>query len=171
MKSRVTPSVRVLALVLAVAVPSLPLRAVAQTPPAPPAPTTSPSPPPPPEPEALPPPPPPTPTVTRRTVAYWAAGLAVVGAGAATVFGVLALQNKSDYQNNPTFGTADAGNNDAAYADGCIALAAAAGVTSLVLFLTSTPADPGAPAKPSASLSASPIVLPHGGGAGAILRF
>jgi hypothetical protein len=110
--------------------------------------------------------------MTRNTVAWWAAGIAVVGAGAATVFGVLALQNQSDYDKSPTFSNATGGNNDAAYADGCILLAAAAGVTSLVLFLTDDP-TPGAPAtaKTSLKLSAAPVLSPHGAGAGALLRF
>jgi hypothetical protein len=90
---------------------------------------------------------PPDPSVKRRTVALAAAGVAVVGVGVATVFGVLALNNKHAYENDPTFANTDNGNNDAAYADGGIALAVAAGITSLVLFLTSDPAD----ARPAAS--------------------
>jgi hypothetical protein len=108
-------------------------------------------------------------------VALWAAGIAVVGAGVGTTFGILALQNKSDYQKNPTFSNTDNGNNDAAYADGALALAVAAGVTSLVLFLTrdtTLDVDPSAAAPPSRpSVSGCPIVIPHGGGAGAVLRF
>jgi hypothetical protein len=111
--------------------------------------------------------------VTRGRVALWTAGVAVVGAGAATVFGVLALQNKSAYQKGPTYSNTDDGNNDAAYADGCMALAVAAGVTSLVLFLTNDPTLPSAPgtAKTAPTLSVSPLVTAHAGGAGAVLRF
>lgn len=123
----------------------------------------------------LPAPPPPSPAVKRSTVALWAAGVAVVAAGAGTAFGVLALTNKSAYDKGPTYSNADDGNDFAAYADGAFALAVAAGVTSVVLFLTSeTPPDGGANAaakKASASFSASPILVPHGGGAGALLRF
>jgi len=102
--------------------------------------------------------------------------MAVVGAGAATTFGILALQNKNEYQIHPTFSNSDNGNNFAAYADGAIALAVAAGFTSLVLFLTNDPSHDAGPAassgkSPSATLSTSPFVTPHGGGAGAILRF
>ncbi len=175
------------ALTALVVVSALPLQATADvpaptgtetTPPPLPAPPPAPAPapampPPPPLPEPIPlPPPPPAPSVTRNTVAWWAAGIAVVGAGAATAFGVLALQNQSDYNKGPTYSNADGGNNNAAYADGCIFLAAAAGVTSLVLFLTNDP-TPSAPAaaKTSLTLSASPVVTPHGGGAGAVLRF
>jgi hypothetical protein len=115
------------------------------------------------------------PFVTRRTVGLVAAGVALAGAGVGAVFGVLALQNKSDYADNPTYYKSDRGNNDAAYADGAIALAVAAGVTSLVLFLTSdtsnTDLAAGIPHERSASFSTSPFVTAHGGGAGALVRF
>jgi hypothetical protein len=123
-----------------------------------------------------PPPPPPEPAIRRSTVALVAAGVAVVGAGAATVFGVLALQNKSDYESHPTSSSSANANNDAAYADGCLALTVAAAVTSLLLYLTrdtTHDADPaaGARATSSAIFSAAPVVTPHGGGAGLVLRF
>ncbi len=114
------------------------------------------------------------PTISRRSVALGAAGVAVAGAVGATVFGVLALHEKNAYEQTPTYANTDNGNNFAAYADGCIALAAAAGVTSLVLYLTNTNiADDGtvAPPKRSGAFSASPIVTAHGGGVGAVLRF
>jgi hypothetical protein len=118
-------------------------------------------------------------SVTRRSVALVVAGVAVAAASAGTVFGILALQNKKDYEGSPTYSNSDRGNDDAAYADGCIALAVAAGVTGLVLYLTRDPrhdADPTAssPRKRSAELSVSPLLLSplaHGGGAGVLLRF
>jgi hypothetical protein len=115
-------------------------------------------------------------TPTRTTVALVSAGIAVAAATTATVFGVLALQNKNDFQSSATYARADDGNNDAAYADGGFALAVAAGVTSLVLYLTRDAAyvaDPTAAAskKPGATVSASPLVAPHGGGASALLTF
>jgi len=101
---------------------------------------------------------PPDPSVKRSTVALASAGVAVVGAGVATVFGVLALKNKRDYERGPTFSNTDDGNDDAAYADGGIALAVAAGITSLVLFLTSDPADahPAGSTPPPRAGAASP---------------
>jgi hypothetical protein len=105
----------------------------------------------------------PTPTI----VALVSAGIALAAAGTATIFGVLALQNKSEFQTSATYAHAQNGNNDAAYADGAIALAVAAGVTSLVLFLT----HHGASFAPPAALSAAPVLTAHGGGAGAVLRF
>ncbi len=119
----------------------------------------------------------PEPRVKRTTVALYSAGVAGIGAGVAAVFGTLALKNKHDYERSPSYANSDDGNNDAAYADGGIALAVAAGITSLVLFLTSdaTDASPtaSAPQRRAASLSASPTgtSLPGGGGAGALLRF
>jgi hypothetical protein len=116
--------------------------------------------------------PPPPAHVSRRTVAYVAAGVAVAGAGLATTFGALALHNKSLYQTQPSLSNSDHGNDDAAYADGAIALAVAAGVTSLVLFLTDdeTSALSSPPAR-SATVQASPFITLHGGGAGALVRF
>jgi outer membrane biosynthesis protein TonB len=151
-----------------------------QAPPPPPPPTPPPAtPPPPPEAIVALPPPRAEPSVTRGAVALVAAGVAVAAAGAGTVFGVLALQNKSDYAKTPTYSNADQGNNDAAYADGCIALAVAAGVTGLVLYLTRDTGhepDPTASSakKRSAEFSVSPLLSPptaHGGGAGVLLRF
>ena len=51
---------------------------------------------------------------------------------------------------------------------GCIALAIAAGVTGLVLFLTNPSA---APPNQAPVLAVSPVVTAHGAGAGATLRF
>jgi hypothetical protein len=141
----------------------------------PPPPAPSPPPPPPPVPQitVMPSAPPPHP-ISRRTVAFIAAGVAVAGAGLATTLGVLALNNKSAYGRNPTLSNADDGNNEAAYADGAIALTIAAAVTSVVLFVTDeTPSAPatGSSRTPSVTIAASPFVTPHGGGAGALLRF
>jgi hypothetical protein len=118
---------------------------------------------------------PPAPAITRGTVALAAAGVALAGAGAALVFGVLALQNKHDFDGSPTYAGADRGNNDAAYADGGVALAVSAGITSLVLWLTRDKAQdepaPGQSAKPSVNRSASVVLTPYSGGAGALVRF
>jgi hypothetical protein len=118
-------------------------------------------------------PPPPSPGPSRATVALGAASVAVAGAIGATVFGVLALQNKSDYDRTPTYANTDNGNNFAAYSDGCLALAVAAGITSLVLYLTnpSSANAAGAPSKHATALSPFPLVTAHAAGAGAILRF
>jgi hypothetical protein len=124
--------------------------------------------------EPVPVPPPPPPAASRKTVALGAAGIAVAGAISATVLGVLALHDKSTYDAAPTYAGAVNGNNLAAYADGCIALAAAAGITSLVLYLTSSDAPDGGAvvaARRSVAFSVSPVVIAHGGGAGAVIQF
>ena len=123
---------------------------------------------------ALPEPPAASGGARRSTAALIAAGIAVVGAAGATVFGVLALQNRSDYDKHPSYASSGNGNDDAAYADGCLAVAVAAGVTSLLLLLTDdTPRDGSAAAarKRAATLTATPVVTSRGGGAGVLLRF
>ena len=97
----------------------------------------------------------------------------MAAAAGAVVFGVLALKNKSDYDKTPTYSNTDNGNNFAAYADGCAALAVAAGVTGLVLYLTGHPVVDGATTAPkhAANFAVAPVVSAHGGGAGAVLRF
>jgi hypothetical protein len=114
--------------------------------------------------------------VTPRCVAFVAAGLAVVGVGVGTTFGVLALDSKNTFDAHPTVARADTGNQEAVLADVAFGTAVIAGVTSLVLFLkhaepaTQTPAAPASPPA-SVSFAVSPMVSPHGGGAGAVLRF
>jgi hypothetical protein len=105
-------------------------------------------------------------------------GLAVVALGVGTVFGVMALQDKSDFDKNPTSSKADDGENHALIADMAFGVAVTLGVTSAVLFFTgrssgSAKADaPVLAAKVDKTpLSIRPIVTPHGGGAGATFQF
>ena len=155
------------------------LRAELEEKPLPPAP----APPPPPEPvAAVPPPPPPAPVADKGSSmvpALVTGGLAVVALGVGTVFGVMALGDKSDFDKNPTSGKADDGENHALIADMAFGVAVTLGVTSAVLFFSggssgaSAKNDQGiltAKAQPKA-FSVAPIVTPHGGGAGATLRF
>jgi hypothetical protein len=123
---------------------------------------------------------PPPPSQPRSLLpAYITGGLAIVSTGVGVVFGVLALNDKSNFNKDPTQSTANTGENHALICDVALGVAVTLGVTSAVLFLTS---DDGAPAppksasaakkKPSAlTFSAAPVVTPHGGGAGAVLRF
>jgi tetratricopeptide (TPR) repeat protein len=119
--------------------------------------------------------------------AYITGGLAIAAAGVGTVFGVMALNDHSDFINNPTSQTADDGENHALIADMMFFIAVTLGVTSAVLFFTKDDAlAPPASAQASAQNSASPpprprtqpvsihvapIATPHGGGAGALIRF
>jgi hypothetical protein len=145
-------------------------------PPPPPVAVVPPSPPP-----ALPPPPPEPPS---KVPAYVTGGLAIVAAGVGTVFGVMALNDKSQFDKNPTTQTADNGDTHALIADMSFGVALTFGVTSAVLFLTrdEPPANETAPktgmAKAEAdakrnrvTLSPTPVVGPHSGGAGFTVRF
>ncbi len=151
-----------------------------------------------PEPEAPPPPPPvaaatppapppvvpPPPEPPHSLVPAIVTGaLAVAAAGVGTVFGVIALGNKSDFDKNPTTQTADDGDTHALIADMAFGVAVTFGVTSAVLFLTrdepstttsrsathTTTAS--AAKKKTVTFTPTPIVGPHTGGAGLLLRF
>lgn len=114
--------------------------------------------------------------------AYVTGGIAVAAAGVGTAFGIMALNDKSEYDKTPTSELADDGENHALVADMAFGLAITFGVTSAVLFLTHdepaanasakrAPAKIAKPKKSDVSVSAAPIVTPHGGGAGALIRF
>jgi hypothetical protein len=107
-------------------------------------------------------------------------GLAVAAAGVGTVFGVLALNDKKDFDKNPTTHTADNGDTHALIADMAFGVALTFGVTSAVLFLTKDeqPSPPAATAKAAkrnnnegVHLTPMPWVGPRSGGAGFALRF
>jgi len=136
---------------------------------APPAPPASPEPPAPAAPSA-PPPAPPLPARSHgNTAALVTGGLAIAAAATGTVFGVLALGDKSDFEKHPTYDKANAGNDSAAYCDAAFGAAVVLGVTSAILFLAR---DDGPASAPSpVALTASPVVTPHGAGVGALLRF
>lgn len=151
-------------------------------PPAPPPPVTPP--PPPPQPAT---PPPPPPEERSKVPAYVTGGLAIAAAGVGTVFGVMALGDKSDFDKEPNTspkkkGFADDGDNHALIADMAFAAALTLGITSVVLFVTKDepPATAGGgrgrawaarPKKSTITVTPAPIVTPTGGGAGAIIRF
>jgi len=144
-----------------------------------------PAPPPPPTPVAEVPPPPaspplPPPEPRSRVPAYVTGGLAIAAAGVGTVFGVMALGDKNDFDKNPTTQRADNGDTHALIADMAFGVALTFGVTSAVLFLTKdeTAATPPPTAKApdgrrgqSATFTPAPFVGSHSGGAGFVLRF
>jgi hypothetical protein len=138
---------------------------------------------PPPEPAPAPAPPPP-PEPRSKLPAFITGGLAVAAAGVGTVFGVMALSDKDDFDKNPTTSKADDGENHALIADMAFGVALTLGVTSAVLFLTGDDAPPASaalPGKPHTAqntkkkstftVTPTPIVTPNGGGAGALIRF
>jgi hypothetical protein len=123
-------------------------------------------------PAASPAPPAPSPPPARshgNTAAWITAGLAVAGAATGTVLGIVALGDKSDFQKHPTYDKANAGNDSAAYCDAAFGAAVVLGVTSVILFLAHDDAPPATASR--ATLTASPVVTPHGAGLGAVLRF
>ncbi len=146
----------------------------------------------------MPPPPPPSsalPTMSAsdlRMAALVAGGIAVAGAAAGAVFGVLALDDKSRFDDVVSgtlrIGTvqgdqaANSANENAVLADVCLGGAVVAAVTSIVLFVKSRQAAPeatvGPPSSPTPaakdgafSFTVAPLFTSHGGGAGAALIF
>jgi len=155
-----------------------------------PEPPPPPPPPPPPVVANVPPPPPPAPPPAppeprSKVPAYVTGGLAIVAAGVGTVFGVMALDDKSQFDKNPTSQTADNGDTHALVADMSFGVALTFGVTSAVLFLTRDEAPAASSAKGTLTTakaevdakrnritwSPTPLVGPHVGGAGFTLRF
>jgi hypothetical protein len=97
---------------------------------------------PPPEPvipEILPAPPPPSPSVEKhsKVPAYVTLGIATGGAIMGTIFGVKALQSKSDFDSKPTTKSADDTERNALIADMAFGVAVTLGVTGIVLLTSS----------------------------------
>jgi hypothetical protein len=123
-----------------------------------------------------PPPPPPPPEEHSKVPAYVTLGIAGGAAVVGTVFGIKALNSKSEFDKNPTTKKADDTERSALIADMAFGVAITLGVTGIVL-LTS---DDDAPAAPKASslpklkharLNILPYAGPTGGGATAKLTF
>ena len=104
---------------------------------------------------------------------YVAAGVTGVALVAGTVFGFLALGDQSDFDDDPTEDTADRGERFALFADIAFGVAAAAGITTLVLFLTRGPAEVVEEEETDEALRLrlAPLALRNGGGMAAHLRF
>jgi hypothetical protein len=115
--------------------------------------------------------------------AYITGALAIAAAGVGTVFGVLALNDKSSFDKTPTTQTADNGDTHSLISDMSFGVAITFGVTSAVLFLTRDEAPaPAAASKDTSTKTASskrkavtitptPMVGSHSGGAGFVLQF
>jgi PEGA domain len=128
--------------------------------------------------------PPPAPEVRSVVPAIVTGGLAIAAVGVGTVFGIMALNDKSDFDKTPTTSIADNGDTHALIADMAFGVAVTFGVTSAVLFVTkdeaptatsSTQAAKTAKAaaakKTAVTFTPTPIVGAHTGGAGFVLRF
>jgi hypothetical protein len=136
-----------------------------------------PPPPPPPEPIVAPPlAPPPAAEKHSKVPAYVTLGIAGGGVIVGTIFGVKALQSKSDYDKDPTSKTADDTERNALIADMAFGVAVTLGVTGIVL-LTSSDDAPEAPKAATLHLPPKPTfhVVPYlgreSGGAAARLTF
>jgi hypothetical protein len=92
-----------------------------------------------------------------------------------TIFGVMALSKKSDYDDDPTAETADAVERNALISDMAFGVAITLGVTGIVLLTSSDGQAEAAGLKRHqanrASLQLAPYVSPTGGGAAARLTF
>jgi hypothetical protein len=124
------------------------------------------------------PPPAPPPEPRSKVPAYVTGAVAIVAAGVGTGFGIKALSQSDDFEKNPTTKKADDGENNALIADMMFGIAITFGVTSAVLFLSndapasakaSQPKTAKAPKK--VTVTPTPYVTSHGGGAGALFRF
>jgi len=121
-------------------------------------------------------PPPAAPEKHSKVPAYVTLGIATGGAIVGTIFGVQALQSKSDFDSNPTTKSADDTERNALIADMAFGVAVTLGVTGIVL-LTSSDDAPDAPKAATLHLPPKPTfrVLPYvgreSGGAAARLTF
>ena len=100
--------------------------------------------------------------------------LSIGGAGliAGTVFGILALNAKSAFNDDPTESNADKAERNALIADMSFGIALTLGITGVVLLTSKDEADTAqAKKKPSTRLMVAPYGNRHGGGAAARLTF
>ena len=118
------------------------------------------------------PPPAPPPEPRSKTAAYVVLGVAGVGAVVGTIFGVKALQDKSDFDDGMnTTEKADSAEKNALIADMAFGAAITLGVTGTVLLLTNgTTSDRAAAPRPQA-FELTPVFTPHRAGAAATLHF
>jgi hypothetical protein len=136
-----------------------------------------PPPPPPPVPEIAPLPPPPLPPEKHSKVpAYVTLGIATGGAIVGTIFGVKALQAKSDYDSSPTTKHADDTERNALIADMAFGVAVTLGVTGIVLLTSSDDAPEAAKSAklhlpPKRTFNVLPYVGRESGGAAARFTF
>ena len=101
----------------------------------------------------------------------WIAGVVGgVGIVTGTVLGIAALNEKADYDDNPTEASADRGERLALFADVSFGVGAMALITGAVLLLTYD--DPGdAGAGDDTAVVVTPVLDAQGAGAAARVRF
>lgn len=144
---------------------TLPAKAAPPPEPAKPAPTTAPAP-------TDPPKPPPESSGTSSTVpAIITLSLAGVGAVVGTVFGVLALGSKSDFEDTPTQDLFDETERNALIADMSFGVAITFGVTGLVLLLSGGDDEPAPATAAAGKPQFTPWAGPQGGGGAVTVKF
>lgn len=116
---------------------------------------------------AAPPPPPPEPR--SKVPAYVTLGLGAAGLISGTVFGILALDAKSQYDSNPTSEKADEVERNALIADMSFGVALTLGITGIVLLTSGD--EPEQAAATAGRLVVAPYASHTGGGAAAHLTF
>jgi len=128
---------------------------------------------------------PPAPEPRSKVPAYVTGALAIAAAGVGTAFGILTLNDKAQFDRNPTTQTADNGDTHSLIADMSFGVAITFAVTSIVLFVTkdeapasTTSAQPPtrvARTRPTETRpvgwSVAPMVGSRSGGAGLVVRF
>lgn len=107
--------------------------------------------------------------------AYVTLGIAGAGVVLGTVFGVLALGAKGDFEDEPTTENADAAERDALIADMSFGVALTFGITGIVLLFTGGEEEEDtteeAPAEQASRPTVVPWASPYGGGVAASWKF
>jgi len=119
---------------------------------------------------------PPPPEEKSMVPAYVTLGIAGAGAVVGSIFGVMALQDKNDYDDGEyTTEKADAVERNALIADMAFGVAITLGVTGIVLLTSGDSQEESVkhtrPLPKKAQLHVAPYVSPYGGGAAARLTF
>jgi hypothetical protein len=108
--------------------------------------------------------------------AYITLGVGVAAAGVGTVFGIMALSAKDDFNQNPTTDNADKADRNALIADMAFGVALTLGITGIVLLTTDDTSEVAAknthgPRLQRAKLQLAPVITPTTQGAGARFTF
>jgi hypothetical protein len=107
--------------------------------------------------------------------AYVTLGIAGAGVVVGSIFGIMALDKKGQFDKTPTTKTADDVERNALIADMAFGVAITLGVTGIVLLTSSGSEEEGAAARlpkvPQRTLQVAPYVSPYGAGAAARLTF
>jgi hypothetical protein len=115
----------------------------------------------------------PPPEPRSRIPGYVTLGIAGASAIVGTIFGIQALNDKSDFEDDPTTAKADDTERNALIADMAFGVTLTLGITGIVLLVADDPAteQPVVSAPAPQRVQISPFVARSGGGASATLTF